>query len=462
MTLQTYNPEQSLVDQYRSAAVIGLGATGYSAVRYLRARGLDVVVLDSRAEPPLAAQLKTHFPEVICHFGEFDYANIQDQSLVVASPGVALREPLLREAKYQGARIVGDIELFFEENQKPVIAITGSNGKSTVTSLVGSMCAGAGLHTLVAGNIGLPVLDALTDQRNFDVAVLELSSFQLETTYSVPAESAAILNISADHMDRYDSMGDYVLAKARILRGAKRAVLPRHDEQLKQITNISDVLHFDVDEPSRVSDFGIKRQSNYRWLMHGEKRLMKLGDVPLIGLHNIKNVLSAFALVDFLNLPLFSLVSTVKAFNGLSHRMQTVATIDGVTWVNDSKATNIGATSVALRNLEKDVVWIAGGQGKGADFSELRDAITAQVKQLILIGEDAPLIAQALEGLLPIEQVKTMRDAVLLANQKSTDNSIVLLSPACASFDMFDGFEHRGDEFAACVQSLQPAQGGEG
>jgi len=460
MTLQTYNPEQSLIDQYRSAAVIGLGATGYSAVRYLRARGLDVVVMDSRVEPPLADQLKAHFPEVMCHFGEFDYRHIKTISLVVASPGVALSEPLLRKAQYEGARIVGDIELFLQENQKPVIAITGSNGKSTVTTLVGKMCTSGGLDTLVAGNIGAPVLDALTDQNGFDIAVLELSSFQLETTYSVPAESAAILNISADHMDRYDSMGDYVLAKARILRGAKRVVLPRHDEQLKQISNASDVLHFDLDEPSSDSDFGIKRQSNYRWLMHGEQRLVKLVDVPLIGLHNIKNVLSAFALVDFLNLPLLNLVEAVKSFKGLSHRMQTVATINDVAWVNDSKATNIGATSVALMNLEKDVIWIAGGQGKGADFTELQDAITGHVRHVILIGEDAPLIANALEEKLPIEFAQSMQEAVEKANQFATQNSIVLLSPACASFDMFDGFEHRGDVFKTCVESLTTASGG--
>jgi len=182
-------------------------------VRYLRARGLDVVVLDSREDPPLAQELSNNYPEVQCHFGEFDYARIDHISLVVASPGIALTEPVLRKAKFEGARIVGDIELFFDENQSRVIAVTGSNGKSTVVTLVGQMCRHAGLHTLVAGNIGLPALDALTDQKDFDIAVLELSSFQLETTHQVPADSAAILNVSADHMDRYDSMGDYVLAK---------------------------------------------------------------------------------------------------------------------------------------------------------------------------------------------------------------------------------------------------------
>lgn len=453
MTLQTYNPNQTIVGQYSAAAVIGLGATGASVVRYLRARGLQVIVLDSRAEPPLAKDIEQHYPEVVCHFGAFEPSLLDGLSLVIVSPGVSLREPVLRHAKYEGAKIVGDIELFLQENEQPVIAITGSNGKSTVTTLVGDMCASGGLHPLVAGNIGVPALDALTDEKKYDVAVLELSSFQLETTNHVPAQSAAILNISADHMDRYDSMGDYVLAKARILRGAKRAVLPRHDEQLKQISNISDVLHFDLDEPTKSSDFGVRRQSNCRWLMHGNERLIKLTDVPLTGLHNIKNVLSAFALVDFLNLPMSSLVHAVKSFKGLSHRMQTIAVVNEVAWVNDSKATNVGATSTALKNLEKGVVWIAGGQSKGADFAELRDAITANIKQLILFGEDANLIEAALTGLVPIYKVESMSAAVAYASQVAKADNIVLLSPACASFDMFNSFEHRGQVFADCVKT---------
>ena len=460
MTLQTYNPTQPIVSQYTSASVIGLGATGYSVVRYLRARGLTVTVLDSRSEPALAKELAQNFPEVGCHFGQFDSANLTEASLIIASPGISLREPILREAKRSGALIVGDVELFLQESQQPVIAITGSNGKSTVTTLVGEMCLNAGLHPWVAGNIGIPVLDVLSDGLSYDVSVLELSSFQLETTLNVSADSAAILNISADHMDRYDSMGDYVLAKARILRGAKNAVLPRHDEQLKQITNNSGVLHFDLDEPSKSSDFGVKRQSNNRWLMCGDERLMKVADVPLIGLHNVKNVLSAFALTRFLKLPLDNLVATVKGFNGLPHRMQTIAVERGVTWVNDSKATNVGATSTALLNLEKDVVWIAGGQGKGADFTQLRDAVSRNIKQLILIGEDASKIAAALEGLLAIETVKDMREAVSLASNCASDDSIVLLSPACASFDMFNSFEHRGDVFADCV-AAQLSGGGD-
>lgn len=453
MTQQAYNPQQAITDQYRSATVVGLGATGYSVVRYLRQHGLDVVVLDSRQAPPFGEELTKHYPEVAAIFGNFDAENVLNASLIVASPGVSLKEPMLLAAKRAGAHIVGDIELFLQVNTKPVIAITGSNGKSTVTTLVGKMLSASELTPLVAGNIGRPVLDALTDKADYDIAVLELSSFQLETTSQVPAESAAILNVSADHMDRYDSVGDYVLAKARVTRGAKRAILPRHDEQLKQITNVSELLSFDLDEPANDAEFGVVRSSNHRWLMKGSQRLMKLRDVPLAGLHNVKNVLSAFALIDFLSLPLSPLVDAVKSFSGLPHRMQTVRSANGVIWVNDSKATNIGATSTALLNIESPVIWIAGGQGKGADFSQLATAVTGNIKLLILIGEDAQLIEQALDGLLPIVRVEKLQQAVNLAGKKAQENSVVLFSPACASFDMFKGFEHRGDVFADCVKT---------
>jgi len=454
MILQTYNPQQKLVAQYASAAVIGLGVTGYSVVRYLVSRGLQVVVLDSRIEPPLAHELKREFPNIEAHFGAFIEHALEGHALLVTSPGISLKEPMLRAAKKHGAHIVGDIELFLQENQKPLIAITGSNGKSTVTSLVGDMCLAAGLESLVAGNIGKPALDALTDKYDYDVAVLELSSFQLETTYQVPAESAAILNISADHMDRYDSMGDYVLAKARIIRGAKRAVLPRHEERLAQITNVNEILGFELEKPSSDNDFGVVKKSGKRWLVKGEQRLMLLQDIPLVGLHNVKNVLSAFALVDFLDIPLDVLVKAVMNFKGLPHRMQTIANVKGISWVNDSKATNIGATATALNSLEQNVVWIAGGQGKGADFSELKAVVSCNLRQLILIGEDAVEIEAALSGLLPISLAKNMYDAVDLAANIAVAGDIVLLSPACASFDMFRGFEDRGEQFKNCVETI--------
>lgn len=451
MTRAMNKPDKNTLNKYSSALVIGLGVTGFSVVRYLKARGLEVLVIDSRDEPPLAAKLKETFPGIESHFGSFDLKNIGSIGLTVVSPGIDIKHPFLRELKEAGADIVGDIELFVEENIKPVIAITGSNGKSTVTALTGEICSAAGMQSLVAGNIGLPVLDALTDDVEYDIAVLELSSFQLETTHSLRADSATILNLSADHMDRYDSLGDYLLAKAKILRGARNVVLPRHDEQLSQIAHNGKLLSFELDEPANDDEFGISRVSNYRWLVQGKQKQLRLSEVHLTGLHNIKNVLAAFALVDFLNLPNEKILSAIKAFRGLPHRMQTVAKVDKVTWVNDSKATNIGATESALKNTEGKVIWIAGGQGKGADFTQLQNTISDDIKLLILIGEDADKIEAALENLVPIEKVKTMRDAVAKAAKFASPNTIVLLSPACASLDMYENFEQRGDDFASEV-----------
>ena len=447
MPNHSYNRDSPIIQQYQAATVIGLGVTGYSAVRYLRDCGLQVSVMDSRDNPPMLEKLQQEYPEVLLYCGAFNFKNLASSSLLVVSPGVALSEPVLQKAAREGAHIVGDIELFLQQNSKSVIAITGSNGKSTVTALVGEMCAAAGVKTLVAGNIGLPVLDALTDRIDYELAVLELSSFQLETTHSIHAAAATVLNISADHMDRYHSMGDYMLAKARILRGAKRAILPRHDEELEQITTLAKKLTFGLDEPANDDEFGVKRQSNYRWLLKGEQRLIKLREISLLGTHNVKNILAAYALVDFLDLPVDSLNSAVKAFKGLPHRMQTVLVKDQVTWVNDSKATNVGATSTALQSLEKNVVWIAGGQGKGADFKQLRDAIGKNIKMLVLIGQDSGLIETALSGVLPIQRVADMQQAVQLAGKSASSDSVVLLSPACASFDQYRNYAARGDDF---------------
>ncbi len=453
----TTNTQTTLVQQFSAATVIGLGATGYSVVRYLRARGLTVAVVDSRAEPALANQLKQEFPEVLTYFGSLDCSQVTEADLLIVSPGLSLKEPALQTAKYNGAVIAGDIELFLQENRMPLIAITGSNGKSTVTSLVGYMCNHVGCQALVAGNIGKPALDALTDGQHYDVAVLELSSFQLETTGSVPAQAAAILNISEDHMDRYDSMGDYTLAKARILRGAERAVLPRHEERLAQITNVNERLTFGLDAPISDTDFGVVRKKSGRWLMRGDQRIMLLRDVPLVGLHNVLNVLSAFALLDFLALPTDQLIDAVKTFEGLPHRMQTVAEKNNIKWVNDSKATNVGAAQTALQNLEGNIIWLAGGEGKGADFSDLQAAVAQSVKHAILFGTDAKNIRSALGDAVAITIVDSLDDAVTLAAQQAEAGDTVLLSPACASFDMFDNFEHRGEQFARAVNAIATA-----
>lgn len=448
------NTQRPIADQFSVATVAGLGATGFSVVRYLRARGLTVFVVDSRLNPPMADQLKDAYPEVKAHYGSLACDYLREAELVIASPGLSLKLPELLEAKRAGAHIIGDVELFLRENQAPVIAITGSNGKSTVTTLVGEMCKAGGYQPLVAGNIGKPVLDALTDNEAYNVAVLELSSFQLESTVMVGAQSATILNISSDHMDRYDSMGDYVLAKARVLRGAKRAVIPRHEEQLEQITRVAERLSFGLDEPITEQDYGVSRHKSGRWLVKGRTRLMLLADVPLIGMHNISNVLSALALVDFLAIPVETLIRAITDFQGLPHRMQTVSDRAGVKWVNDSKATNVGATTTALRSLEAQVYWLAGGDGKGADFDELKDVLPGPVLHAILFGQDAQSIEESISSCVKTTRVDSLQAAVELANELAMKGDIVLLSPACASFDMFKSFEDRGQQFAEIVNLL--------
>jgi len=282
----------------------------------------------------------------------------------------------------------------------------------------------------------------------------------LETTSIVPAESATILNISADHMDRYASMGDYMLAKARIMRGAQRAVLSRHEPELEQITKAAELIYFGLDRPTADNVYGIERRKSGRWLMKGSEPLMRLRDVPLVGLHNILNVLAAFALTDFLAIDNEKLIDAIKSFEGLPHRMQTVAVKNGVTFVNDSKATNIGAAATALKNLESPVYWIAGGDGKGADFSEMRDELPATVQHALLIGRDAEKIEAAVGTKVPTTIVETLEQAVRLAYKLASSGSVVLLSPACASFDMFSGFAQRGEAFVNAVKAL-PEDSGE-
>lgn len=444
--------------KHGSALVLGLGMSGYSVIRFLRKQGLTVRAMDSRMDAPNVHALETHFPEVSIKLGEFSARDLAQYSLIVISPGLNSSDPIFDVARSNAAEIIGDIELFIRFNKKPLIGITGSNGKSTVTALVGEVCAASNLQTLVAGNIGHPVLDALTDEIPYDIAVLELSSFQLETTRSVPALSVAILNLSLDHMDRYQSMGDYVLAKLRILRGAKRVILPRHEPLLSQVAVSSELGFFGLDEPTTANDFGVKQISHSRWLVKGGKRLMRLRDIPLLGLHNVSNVLAAFALVDPLGLALEDTVSAVKNFHGLPHRMETVFGRKGVTWVNDSKATNIGATVTALRSLETKVVLIAGGQGKGADFSDLKPAMQQVVIQVILLGEDAEKIAAITPDNVPVKFVTDMRSAVMAAGKCAREGCVVLLSPACASFDMYQSFEERGDDFKRCVIDWVEAQ----
>ncbi|MFW2372995.1 MAG: UDP-N-acetylmuramoyl-L-alanine--D-glutamate ligase, partial [Gammaproteobacteria bacterium] len=378
----------------------------------------------------------------------------ENASQLIVSPGVALTEPAIQHAIHKGTEVVGDIELFAREVKAPVIAITGSNGKSTVTTLVGEMARQASIKVAVGGNIGVPVLDLLDHE--VALYVLELSSFQLETLHSLKPVVATVLNLSADHMDRYPGFEDYAKAKARIFMAAELAVVNRDDERVMQlVANLKNVIGFTLDQP-QAGDFGLCKQDGEIWLCRGAEKLIKETVLKLGGRHNTANVLAALAMGDAANIPMPAMLRAIEAFTGLPHRTQWVGRINGVNWYNDSKGTNVGATLAAIDGLtdKRNLILIAGGLAKGADFSVLKSAVSAKVKQLVLIGRDAGLIEQALKSVVAVHHASSMDSAVQMAADLAVAGDYVLLSPACASFDMFNGFEHRGDMFVAAVEAL--------
>lgn len=445
---------QTAPNAKQQTVVVGLGKTGLSCVRYLLARGHHVTVVDSRPEPPLLAELGAIAPGVSAHTGGFDPRLFARADLLVVSPGVSLREPAIAQALARGVPAVGDVELFAREIRRPVIAITGANGKSTVTSLVGEMCKAAGFRTAVAGNIGTPVL-SLLEQPPYDVYVLELSSFQLETTTSLNAVAATVLNIVPDHMDRYRDLDEYTAAKERVFRGTGMIVLNREDPKVMAMASAGRrALRFGLLAPETNADFGVIAHEGQECLAHGEELLMPARDVPLPGGHNLANTLAAMALASCVDVPVHAMRRAVAAFKGLAHRTEWVAEADGVRWIDDSKGTNVGATVAALSGMREPVVLIAGGDGKGADFSPLKAAVAARARAVILIGRDAALIESAIAGAVPIVHASDMADAVRRAREHARHGDSVLLSPACASFDMFRNFEHRGEVFKQAVREL--------
>lgn len=442
----------------RHAVVVGIGQTGLSCVRYLRAHGYRVSAVDSRAQPPQLNELRIQFPEVAAHTGDFAAHLIAQADLLVVSPGIALSEPALADAQARGLQAVGDVELFAQVAQAPVLAITGANGKSTVTSLVGAMCQAAGLNTAVGGNIGVPVLDLL-DGDAPDVYVLELSSFQLETTHTLKARAATVLNLTPDHMDRYRDLAEYAAAKARIFHGDGLMVLNRDDaETLHMRRSGRPLCTFGLDAPSKDEDYGVVMHGGEEWLVRGERKLIAAKELPLPGRHNIANVLAAMALAETMDVPVDAMVRAAMSFRGLQHRTQLVAEIDRVKFIDDSKGTNVGATVAALNGMTAPVILIAGGDGKAQDFAPLQAAVAAHARAVVLIGRDGPQIAHALQGTVPLSFAADMPAAVELARGLAQPGDVVLLSPACASFDMFKNYEHRGQVFSQAVQQLRGAR----
>ncbi len=430
--------------------VVGLGVTGLSVVRYLSALGERVVVVDSRDIPPGMKSLKESFPDIELHTGKFKSSMFIAARRIIVSPGVPMSEPCLQEAKERGVEITGDIDLFAHEITVPVVGITGSNGKSTVTTLLAEIAKCAGINAVAGGNIGTPVLDLLDN--DYELYVLELSSFQLETLHDLPMDVAVVLNISPDHMDRYDDLNDYVMSKQEIYRRTKTCVINRDDNLANaQPYSCENIIGFTLQKPSNA-DFGLNEYEGKVFLCHGEQALLSVAELRIKGLHNIANVLAAMAMSSALNIPQHFVLEAVKNFSGLAHRTQWLAEKDGTNWFNDSKATNVGASIAAIEGLPGMHVLIAGGEGKDADFSPLAEIAEQHLRAVVLIGRDAENIETALKGLVKTVYANDMSGAVAKAAELAQIGDNVLLSPACASFDMYRSFEHRGEVFIDAVR----------
>jgi UDP-N-acetylmuramoylalanine--D-glutamate ligase len=438
----------------KRALVVGLGLTGFSCVRHLTKRGFDVTVVDTREQPPKLDELRREFPQVAVYTGGLTPALFDNPGLLVVSPGVSVREPEISRVLEQGAEVIGDIELFAREATAPVIAVTGTNGKSTVTALTGAICRQAGLKTAVGGNIGVPALALLSDDEP-DVYVLELSSFQLETTTSLNARAAAVLNLSPDHMDRYHDLDEYAEAKARIFRGNGTMVINADDPHVMRMRQSGRrVVCFGLGRPLAAQDYGLDEIHGEEWLVHGKQALLPAREVPLAGRYNLANVLAALALSETAGVAHAAAIVAVRDFKGLKHRTEFVVEGNGVRWYDDSKGTNVGATVAALKGMTSPVVLIAGGDGKGQDFSGLKPVCAQHARAVVLIGRDASRIEAALEGIVPVHPAQDMLAAVRTAKSLAQPGDVVLLSPACASFDMFRNYEHRAEVFRQAVKEV--------
>ncbi|MBE2293799.1 MAG: UDP-N-acetylmuramoyl-L-alanine--D-glutamate ligase [Phycisphaerales bacterium] len=442
--------------------VVGLGKSGLSAVRALKALGATVAVTDSRANPPGLSALRETFPEVPCYLGGFDPVAFSNAARLLVSPGVAIATPIIADTAARGVPVWGDIELLARLTAVPVAAITGSNGKSTVTTLLGLMAERAGVRAAVGGNLGEPALDLWlhAEAKSGDAPklpelyVLELSSFQLETTQCLNARVATVLNISPDHMDRYRSLDEYIAAKRRIFQGDGVMVLNADDPVVMAMAESNrNILRFTLEQPGE-GEFGLWRDGGETWLAHGQERWIEASELQISGDHNLANALAALAMGHTLGWHREAMRAALRGFTGLAHRTTLVLEQAGIRWFDDSKGTNVGATVAAVRGLPGSVVLIAGGDGKGQDFTPLRAALVGKARAVVLIGRDAPLIAAALGESVPLHAVADMEQAVTRAAQLAQPGDSVLLSPACASYDMFSGYEERGTVFAAAVRSL--------
>ena len=439
----------------RMKAIIGTGITGLSVARFLVQQQQAFVLLDTRASPPNLEKIKAEFPTIQLELGELDVQTLLHCEEIIVSPGISVETPAIAAAKNAGIPVVGDIEIFVRYAKAPIVAITGSNAKSTVTTLVGEMAINAGIKVAVGGNLGTPALALLAD--DIELYVMELSSFQLETVTKLNAKVATILNISADHLDRYTDMRAYVLAKLRVYFGAEHIVVNRNDI-LTHPPFAAGAKAIYFGGKADFGSFGLIDENGETFLAKNLKPLLSARELKVSGKHNVDNALAALAVGDAAGIPMSAMVETLKEFRGLRHRCEFVASISGVDFYNDSKGTNIGATVAAIAGLARapaQLIVIAGGEGKGQDFTELKPVLAKNACRLVLIGRDAPVIAAAIKEVIQIEFANCMQDAVNKSFAQASAGDAVLLSPACASFDMFKNYEDRGEQFCAAVLALQ-------
>jgi len=430
--------------------VVGLGETGFSVAKFLHQQGIPFAVIDSRDKPPLNDSLLADYPDTPVFTGGFDEAAFNVATHLIVSPGVSLQEQSIQKALFSGAKLVSDIDLFACCTKKPIVAITGSNGKSTVTTMLGAMGQASGVKTAIGGNLGIPALDLIDD--SVELYVIELSSFQLERVSILNARVATVLNISADHLDRHDGIKGYAQEKQKVFSGDGVMVLNADDPIVKEMEiEGRETVYFSI---QKNKGFHLQNQQGDNYLMNNELPLMRQQDLPLEGSHNVANALAALAIGSVLGLNVEAMCKALQKFSGLNHRMQRVAKVKGATWVNDSKATNIGACVAALQGYENKVILIAGGDAKGADMQELIPAIKANAKSVVLMGKDAGLIEAAINGSVPTYKVESVQHAVQLAATLIEEGDNVLLSPACASIDQYKNYQDRGDKFTAAVMEL--------
>nr|WP_199064892.1 UDP-N-acetylmuramoyl-L-alanine--D-glutamate ligase [Chromobacterium sp. ASV5] len=445
----------------RRIVVVGLGGSGLAAARYLAAHGARVSVADANPSAARVAELKAALPQTDIRSGEFTAATFADADLLVVSPGVPLSNPAIAAYRAAGGEAIGDIEVLaraIRGDGSKVIAITGSNGKSTVTTLVGHLCQAAGLDAAVAGNIGLAVLDAQLERERSgkrpDVWVLELSSFQLETTFSLEADAATVLNISEDHLDRYRDLLHYAYVKTGVFHGRGVQVLNRDDFMVRAMARPDHARQWFSLRGD--ADYALAEEGGRYWLTVAGERVFDCAEMRLQGLHNAANALAALALCRAIGLPLPALLAGLKTFRGLAHRVELVDEFDGIAFIDDSKGTNVGATEAALNGMTRPVLLIAGGDGKGQDFAPLKPASQRIARAVLLIGRDADKIEAALAGgSVAVERLDSLEAATRRARELALPGDVVLLSPACASFDMFRGYAHRAEVFVDAVRQLK-------